>query len=161
MVTEYHRRIAEHISNYGGTVDKVREIYTHGVEEIAIPYPDSRKRVFSIYYDPDVYYILRRTEKYVIFEAIDSQDIYKTISDILRAYICQYRIHSVFFVTYNTKKRDKIINDSDVITSSLNKRLKDNKKIDFKILVIVIPKNIINSQDQVFEILNAEVRSEI
>jgi hypothetical protein len=158
MVTPYHDKVRDYIYEYGKSIKKVKQRFKGSKRAISIsyPYPHTKKAGITIYYEPDVYYILSG-KRHVIFEVIKSQEIYKTISDFIRCYLCEKQIHSINFITHDREKRTKIMNDLDVITARLKQIIKDEEKKKFEHSAILIPESITDSEKEVYKLLDEEI----
>lgn len=160
MVSSYHDKVRDYIYNYGKKIKKVKQVFKEKQRPIPLPYPFPRtkKKKITTYYEPDVYYILKYSKKYVIFETVKSQQIYKTISDFVRSYLCLYEIHSINFITHDKDKRTEIMNTLDVIQARLKQKIIEEEKKKFEHRVVFIPKSIIDSEEKVYSLLDDEIK---
>ena len=159
MTTSYHDKVRDYIYDYGKAIRKVKQVFKEKQRPIAIsyPYPRTKKKGITIYYEPDVYYILKYSKKYMIFEMIESQEIYKTISDFIRCYLCEHQIHSINFITKDKDKRTEIINTLDTIQARLKQIIKEKEKKKFEHNAIFISESIFNSKKEVDKLLDNEI----
>ncbi len=162
MVSNYHDKVRDYIYDYGKTIKKVKQVYKEKQQPIPIAYPYShtRKSGITIYYEPDVHYILSG-KRYVIFETVKSQQIYKTISDFVRSYLCERRIHSIFFITKDKRKIIQIMNTLDIVYAKLKQIVKEKEHEKIYHNAIFIPESILGSKNDVYSILDKEVKNKI
>lgn len=162
MVSLYHNKVRDYIYAYGKTIKKVKQVFKDKKRSIPISYPYShtKKSGITIYYEPDVHYILSG-KRYVIFEIIKSQEIYKTISDYIRSYLCERRIHSTFFITKDKEKIIKIMNTLDVIHSKLKQIVIKEEHEEILYNTVFIPESILDSENDVYNLLKEEIEEKI
>jgi len=161
MASPYHQSIRDYIAEYGSKLQKVDSVSKARQNPIPIPHPFPLVQAVPLYYDPDVIYTLKRTEKKVIFEIADKQSKNDTIADIIKAYLCNFRVHKLFFIVPDDdKKYVKHDSTQRIIYDSLCKKLK-KKKLPVDILVVKIPESKVNSKRSIFNILDKEVKNEI
>jgi len=160
MASPYHQSIKNYIAEYGSKLKKVDSISKARQNPIPLPHPYPLIQAVPLYYDPDVIYTLKRTEKKVIFEIADKQSKNDTIADIIRAYLCNFRVHKLFFIVPDDKKYKKHDTTQKIIIASLSKKLKKNK-LPVDILVVKIPESKLKSKKSIFNILDKEIQNEI
>lgn len=161
--TQYHKKIKYYIYEYGEEFSRVKQVFKGSERPITISYPHAhtKKSKLTDYYEPDVFYILKHSNKYVIFEIVESQEIYKTISDWIRTYLCDHIIHSIYFIIEDEEKIIKMENTLDIISTRLNRIIKINDRQKFVHRAVHIPKSIIKSEEKIYKLLDKEIKEKI
>lgn len=157
MASTYHTKIRDIVAEYGNNQNNIGHVYKEKENPIAIPHPTPQAQRIPIYYDPDVYYIKSRNNKYVIFEIVDKQSITETIADVIEVYLCPFEISTLFFITPTDYKRKKHENASKIILAILRRRLSVNKP-PIEVRVVKIPERKRYVKRHIFNILDREVR---